>query len=158
MPPIDDAPGRRQSGLGRKDLIRGGIGWRRRDGSRRPRSNQVSAVEFVPTALTVGHREISQVTLLFWSALGGRPSLAIEPRLSRDSRGKRPPDTEPNDVVPAVPEAEGRAEEARIEVPGTAANDPVTPPAGCLSRAIRERGPDGCPSAALAELLNTIIP
>jgi len=48
----DDAPGRRQSGLGRKDLIRAGIGWR-------------SAVEFVPTALTVGHREISQLTLLF---------------------------------------------------------------------------------------------
>ena len=48
----DDASGRRQSGLGRKDLIRAGIGWR-------------SAVEFVPTALTVGHREISQVTLLF---------------------------------------------------------------------------------------------
>ena len=62
--------------------------------------------------------------------------------ITGDSRGKRPPETEPNDVVPAVggvPEAEGRAEEPRIEVPGTAANDTVTTAAGCPSRAIRGR-------------------
>ena len=67
-----------------------------------------------------------------------------EPRLVAvgDSRDKRPPETEPNDVVPAVggvPEAEGRAEEPRIEVPGTAANDTVTTAVGCPSRAIRRR-------------------
>src|SRR5262249_22451390 len=61
-----------------------------------------------------------------------------EPRLVAvgDSRGKRPPKTEPNDVVPAVagvPDAEGRAEEPRIEVPGAAANDTVTTAAGCPS-------------------------
>ena len=62
--------------------------------------------------------------------------------ITGDSRGKRPPETEPNDVVPVVggvPEAEGRAEEPRIEVPGTAANDTVTTAAGCPSRAIRGR-------------------
>jgi hypothetical protein len=61
-----------------------------------------------------------------------------EPRLVAvgDSRGKRPPETEPNDVVPAVagvPDAEGRAEEPRIEVPSAAANDTVTTAAGCPS-------------------------
>ena len=67
-----------------------------------------------------------------------------EPRLVAvgDSRGRRPPETEPNDVVSGVggvPEAEGRAEEPRIEVPGTAANDTVTTAVGCPSRAIRRR-------------------
>src|SRR5262249_40291021 len=59
-----------------------------------------------------------------------------------DSGGKRPPKTEPNDVLPSVdgvPEAEGGAEEPRREVTSAAAKATVTTPAGCPSRAIRRR-------------------
>jgi hypothetical protein len=52
------------------------------------------------------------------------------------------PETEPNDVVPAVggvPDAEGRTEKPRIEAPGAAENDTVTTAAGCPSRAIQGR-------------------
>ena len=53
---------------------------------------------------------------------------AVDPR-GKDSRGKRPPDTETEIVVPdagGVPAAVGRAEVLRIDEPGTAANDTAT--------------------------------